>query len=252
MDYDRTDQAQRYDAARAMARDVQLGYLEPIARLLEGPATAVVDLGCGTGRFSLALAERFQAPVVGVDPARTMLAKARKNVRNARVRFIEGAAEAIPAERGTADLVFASMVWHHFTDPLVAAREIHRVLTPTGVLAVRNAFVDTLDEIEYVDFFPAARAINRERLPQRSALVRIAASAGFETAHHQVFDHVMAPDWGTYCDKVAARALSDLAVISDADFQSGIAAMRSERRQGPVVEPIDLFVFRKKGARGAL
>jgi hypothetical protein len=55
----------------------------------------------------------------------------------------------------------------------------------------------------------------------------------------------MAPDWSAYCDKVAARAFSDLAAISDEDFESGLAAMRREgRRIGPVVMPMDLFAFR--------
>jgi hypothetical protein len=74
------------------------------------------------------------------------------------------------------------------------------------------------------------------------------AFGSFEIALHQVFEQPMAPDWNAYCDKVASRAFSDLAAISDAEFEDGVALMRREHRAGPVSQPIDLFVFTKKGA----
>ena len=245
MRYDETDQARRYDAARAMSREAQRPYLEPLARLVPKPTRRVVDLGCGTGRFSIALAESFGAPVLGVDPARTMLAKARANVVDPRVAFAEGDAGSIPLGDGEADLVFVSMAWHHVEDRAIAAREIHRILAPGGVLAIRNPTVDALDEVVFLEYFPAARAHDTATLPRRAELVALMESSGFTLALHEVIRHEMAPNWSAYCDKIAARAFSDLAVISDTAFESGLAAMRGESdRTGPIVEPIDLFAFR--------
>ena len=51
-----------------------------------------------------------------------------------------------------------------------------------------------------------------------------------------------------YCDRVKRRALSDLARISDADFEAGVRLMASAAKRShgdePVYEVVDLFVFR--------
>lgn len=110
---------------------------------------------------------------------------------------------------------------------------------------VRNTTVDALDRVAYLDYFPAAKAHPAAILPGREQLKACMSAAGLVPALHEILPHEMAPDWNTYCDKVAARAFSDLAAISDQDFESGLAAMRREtRRTGPVVMPMDLFAFR--------
>ncbi len=61
--------------------------------LVEG-AGSVLDLGCGTGIFSVALAARA-ARVVGVDPAAAMLAIARARAGGDRVTWVEAAAQGL-------------------------------------------------------------------------------------------------------------------------------------------------------------
>ena len=245
MRYDDTDQATRYDAARAMSRESQRRSLDPLHPLLPTPVRLVVDLGCGTGRFSVALAEQFGAPVLGVDPAKTMLGKARENVSHSRVTFTQGTSSAIPLPDGAADLVFVSMAYHHFDDKQAASREMRRVLPPGGIVAIRNSTVDALDGFAFLEYFPAARAHADAILPRREQLVASMRAAGFAPVLHQVIPHEMAPTWVAYCDKTAARAYSLLAMISDDDFEAGIASMRRAKpRPEPIIEPIDLFAFR--------
>jgi ubiquinone/menaquinone biosynthesis C-methylase UbiE len=245
MRYDETDQAQRYDAARAMSRDAQRRSLAPLGPFLPSPVRLVVDLGCGTGRFSAALAEEFGAPVLGVDPANTMLEKARENVSHPQVTFTHGQSDAIPVPDGAADLVFVSMAYHHFDDHPAAAREMRRVLAPGGVVAIRNSTVDALDQFAFLEYFPAARAHAEATLPRRGQLTASMRAAGFAAVLHQVIPHEMAPTWAVYCDKTAARAYSLLVMISDEDFEAGISAMRrAEPGPEPIIEPIDLFAFR--------
>jgi ubiquinone/menaquinone biosynthesis C-methylase UbiE len=47
----------------------------------------VVDLGCGTGRFSELLAAQFVARVIGIDPSQKMLEQARQKLTNSGVVF---------------------------------------------------------------------------------------------------------------------------------------------------------------------
>ena len=244
MRYDDTNQAERYDAARAMSRETQRRSLEPLRPLLPTSVRMVVDLGCGTGRFSVALAEEFGAPVLGVDPAKTMLAKARENVSHPRVTFTRGEAGAIPLPDRSADLVFVSMAYHHFDDPTAAAREMRRVVAPGGLVAIRNVTADALDGFAFLEHFPTARAHGEATLPRRAQLTAAMSAAGFAPLLHEVIAHEMAPTWAAYCDKIAARAYSLLAQISDEDFETGLAAMRRAKpRPGPIIEPIDLFAF---------
>jgi SAM-dependent methyltransferase len=83
-----------------------------LARLgrLTGPRTTVLDVGCGPGRFSLAIAPRVER-VVAVDPSPAMLAilgrrAERKRITN--VITVEGRWEDVDV--APADVVFASYV----------------------------------------------------------------------------------------------------------------------------------------------
>ncbi|MFR9776748.1 class I SAM-dependent methyltransferase [Micromonospora sp. MS34] len=60
------------------------------------PAARVVDLGCGTGRLTLALAAAGHS-VTGVEPARASLDAARGKPDGGRVTWIEGIAADLPA-----------------------------------------------------------------------------------------------------------------------------------------------------------
>lgn len=247
MNYDETDQAQRYDAARAMPAGLQRLWIAPIRDHLRRKPRLVIDLACGTGRFTASLADELGSPVLGVDPAKTMLAKARANVCLPSVRFVEGGSEAIPAGDGSADVVFVSMAWHHFPDRKAAAREIRRVLAPGGIAAIRSPMRDTIDRVVYHAYFPISRELNTQRLPARADLVADMAGAGMAEVLHTPIELEMATSWEAYCDKIAARAYSDLAVTPDEDFARGLEAMRSVRvPPGPVKEPIALCLFRRE------
>jgi hypothetical protein len=78
--------------------------------------------------------------------------------------------------------------------------------------------------------------------------------ATFETADLQMvasetITQTIASDWSVYADKIAAGGDSVLARLSRPDFDEGMAAVRRHAaadRGRPVVEPIDVFVFRSK------
>src|SRR5690606_24307642 len=99
-------------------------------------ASTIIDLGCGTGLLTRALASG-EREVIGVDPSPAMLAVARKGQDAERVRWIEGDATALGAV--DADLALmtgnAAQVFLEDEPWETALRSLHAALRPGGRLA---------------------------------------------------------------------------------------------------------------------
>jgi len=106
-----------------------------IARLTGPPPRRILDLGCGSGLSTLALAETFaDAEIVGVDISPNMLAAAARKLP--RVRFAQG--DAAHFDTAGFDLVFANAVMHWVPDHLAVLRRIALTLPEGGRLAVQS------------------------------------------------------------------------------------------------------------------
>ncbi|HEV2791080.1 MAG TPA: class I SAM-dependent methyltransferase [Solirubrobacterales bacterium] len=113
-------------------------------RRMDGDLSAggtVVDVGCGTGTFALALKERRpDVRVVGVDGDEEILALARAKPGASRIEWREGLAQELPAPTESADVVTISLVLHHLLpeDKRRALVEMRRILKPGGRLHVAD------------------------------------------------------------------------------------------------------------------
>jgi len=98
---------------------------------------AALDVGCGTGRLSFAVAQRNPAAsVTGCDISEALLAHAAAvNPYPDRVGFEPGNACALPFPDNSFDLVIASLVLMFVPDGTLAAREMARVANPGGTVA---------------------------------------------------------------------------------------------------------------------
>jgi ubiquinone/menaquinone biosynthesis C-methylase UbiE len=247
MNYDNTNIPANYDRGRDHGPELLSLWMKTLSGYVgEFPVRRVLDLGCGTGRFTEALAENFAAQVVGVDPSSKMLAQAMKKRSDSRVRYQTGQGEAIPLADGSVDLIFMSMSFHHFTDPLAAARECHRVLREDGFVFLRGGSRDRISSYVVVDFFPASRSIMERDLPTTAFMQQTFAAAGFRTIACELITQQIAANYQNYADKLAVGADSVLAQLSASDFDAGIAAMRAfDGEPSTVKEPIDFLVFRR-------
>jgi len=250
-DYDRSDLPAGYDRARDHGPEVIALWMRTVAGHVQSrEVKRILDLGCGTGRFSEGLAAEFNAEVIGLDPSTKMLERAREKRRDPRVRYELGRAEAIPLQSGSIDLVFMSMSLHHFADAAGAARECRRVLSRSGSLVIRTGTRERISSYPYVPFFESSRPLLEETLPGVAEIEARFAAADFQLAAFEIVEQTIAPDWMTYADKLAAGGDSVLARLSREDLDAGLAAVRRYATEGqkPVVEPIDLFVLRPGNA----
>jgi ubiquinone/menaquinone biosynthesis C-methylase UbiE len=246
MNYDLTEIPQGYDRSRDHGSEFIDLWMRALDLHLKGlDVSRILDLGCGTGRFSEALALFFRAEVVGIDPSLKMLERARE--KQHRVQYQSGSAEAISLPSRSVDMIFISMSFHHFVDRPLAARECRRVLRDRGVVCVRTGTREQIESYAYVPFFPSTPSKLVELLPDHAELCEPFEAAGFRLSASEVIVQTIAPSWTAYADKLSAGGDSVLATLSHEEFESGLAALRRHGAEAPnqsVVEPIDLLVFR--------
>src|SRR5688572_20838887 len=205
MDYDATAIPPAYDRGRSHGPEVLDLWMQTVERYSGSlPLSTILDLGCGTGRFSDALASRFSATVIGVDPSRKMLKQARGKLTKAAVKYVRGSGEALPLAAGSCDLIFMSMVFHHFNDPAAVARECRRVLRDGQMLFLRAGTVEQIPEYPYVEFIPATKPLLYERLHRKRQITDTFEAAGFSTVAAELVVQQIAPTYVAYADKLAA------------------------------------------------
>jgi ubiquinone/menaquinone biosynthesis C-methylase UbiE len=249
MDYDATAIPLAYDRARTHGREVLELWMRAAERYSESrPLSTILDLGCGTGRFSDALATWFEATTIGVDPSRKMLDQARAKATKGTVRYVRGTAEALPLADCSFDLVFMSMVFHHFNHPGAVVRECRRVMRDDAIVFLRAGTVEQIPAYPYVEFIPATKPLLYERLNSKRSIVHTFEAAGFSTIAAELVVQQIAPTYAAYADKLTAGGDSILASLNPRDLEEGLSALRRHAAAidpKPVTEPIDVFVFRR-------
>jgi len=226
----------------------------------------VLDIACGTGIVARLASRRMRrGRVTGLDLNEAMLAVARSvSTDGAPIEWIEGSALDLPFEAGTFDLVLCQLGLQFFPDQERALREMHRVLSPTGRVALSvyspiertpgaNAFVLALDRI----LGPTASRIKRGEhsfhAPEelRDRLI----AAGFDKVEvHTVVQHISFP---SVLDYVSFQLLATpMAVLlgdrTEGDRQAAIKMIASEttRLSDPAMLEGGHFSFQQEGYVG--
>ena len=155
--------AASYDAAARLQHAVEarllesLDYLDDPALKREAPQR-VLDLGCGTGRASIAMQKRWpKAELVSLDLAWPMLRQAREAAKRSagwlsnpfarRPAQVCADARALPLADASVDVLFSNLClqWVEDLDALFAG--FRRVLKPHGLLLVSTFGPETLWEL---------------------------------------------------------------------------------------------------------
>jgi ubiquinone/menaquinone biosynthesis C-methylase UbiE len=105
-----------------------------------GPADRVLDVGCGSGRITVALAA-LAAHVTGIDLTPAMLEQARAAQVQAglsNIDWIEADSIALPVADAAFDLVVSQAMFHHAADPAATLAEMRRACAPGGRIAVND------------------------------------------------------------------------------------------------------------------
>ncbi len=94
-----------------------------------------LDVGCGGGRYTIAMSRMGAGQATGCDISDDGLANARLRAEGmSNVSFEKASVLDLPFDDGSFDFVFSSGVLHHTTDPDKGLDELTRVLRPGGYL----------------------------------------------------------------------------------------------------------------------
>ena len=114
--------------------------------ILQRSDALVLDLCCGTGDLTFALARAGKARVLGADFAHTMLVRARDKSRaraaasagesSSPTLFFEADALRLPFANATFDLVTTAFGFRNLANYEAGLREIQRILKPGGTIAI--------------------------------------------------------------------------------------------------------------------
>ncbi len=174
--------AKDYDKGRS-SENVRLWAAETrrLAGLTEH--SIILDLGCGTGLYTVGLMEESGATTCGLDPVPEMVGQARNKPHD--VYWLNAVGEWMPLRPGVLDCVFSSQVWHHIEDKQGTADECGRVLRTGGHVVIRTISHEQLHEKVVFRYFPEIKANQLRVYPSNDEFKRYFDAAGFsETVFH--------------------------------------------------------------------
>jgi ubiquinone/menaquinone biosynthesis C-methylase UbiE len=192
----------------------------------------VLEVGCGTGRLAVALAERGSR-VWAVDSSEEMLREARTVAAGTRVGLRRAEAENLPFKDGWFDAAVMRLVVHLVDRPRALA-ELARVLVAGGRVAIATFAPEHFDEFWLTRVFPAVRELDRRRFPTPVELEAELAAAGFAEARTTRLDQTGRLARAEALERIRGRYISTLRLLDDDTFAAGLA--RAERELPPVVE----------------
>jgi len=225
MDYNNL--AREYALHRRVHPGVLAGLLKSSSL---GPTSNVLEVGCGTGNYTIAIQEAIGCICWGVDPSEEMLARARG--RGSQVRFDRGQAEKLDFEPATFDLVFSVDVIHHVEERAEFYRETFRVLKPGGKVCTVTDSEDIIRRRQpLANYFPETVEPEIARYPRIPDLRHMMRQAGFiEITEERVEHQYAAINIQAYREK----AFSSLYLIPQEAFERGLRKMEADLANGPI------------------
>ena len=139
----------RYDRLAAVLSLGQDGRWrrEMIDHIAIGHPATVLDVATGPAGVALALADRTQATITGIDISADMLGRGQGNVAAAgradRISLVLGQGERLPFADATFDALTFTYLLRYVADPAATIAELARVVRPGGTMASLEFAVPT-------------------------------------------------------------------------------------------------------------
>ncbi|MCL1823660.1 MAG: methyltransferase domain-containing protein [Oscillospiraceae bacterium] len=189
----------------------------------------VLDFGCGTGNYAIALKRITGANVFGVDPSEGMLEKAIEKNTNGTIKFKTGDHKAIPSKDNFFDLIYMTDVIHHVPDINAMFQEFSRTLKKRAKVCIVTESYRQIETRFWSDYFPATVTAEKKRYHDITDIIAAAKKHGLKletqmnTDREQVF--TISLDIFTLIEK---QGYSMFKLISDEEFKAGLERLTED------------------------
>ena len=234
-----------------------LGFIESATMTREFDPDHILDVGCGTGKVTERLAERYpDASVVGIDSSRSAIAKARTE-HSPEHLDIEYSYEKIekycPDEAiGRYDLIFSNAAMHWVEGQYEAYANLRKLIAPDGLLAVHQGHkgtykelhrvaVDVLDDFDYDAYFENLNPPQDLIYYNTDEMEDLLEGQGFDPLRVKD-DNDTAPD--TIVDDFAEASLNAYCERLQSESQREIFREQFKQRARKRLDPSDVTVHR--------
>jgi len=235
--------AKYYDKVRPAPADILLSKIVEYGKI--DANCAVLDVGSGTGRFSLSISVIKNLMFCALEPSIEMLKQAVVKDKSKRILWVRGDGQQLPFPDNLFDCVYMTAVIHHIENKEMAFREIYRVSKKGGKCVIMTFSHSGIKKHTTHDF-PGVVAIDLKRVPSVPFLKKMMTMIGFRDVHY----HVVQLDEGyistdEYLRRVRNKYMSTLTLLSEEDFQRGFKIFKEkvEKKYGNQIKKASWFVF---------
>jgi len=201
---------------------------------------SMLDVGCGTGGYSIPLAKQFAIKLTGIDVSKEMLERARSKHSNG--NWILGDIESIDFEENSFDVVLMSYVLHHMRDYKRTLKPVYKILkSASGLLFIVTDDHDQFYSSFYHKYVPKIMEIDLNRFPKVNELCNYLRSINFKVRvkkvrHKQYIS--CEEDIEKLIEQGKARYFSTLTLLTDKELDEGLKRMKRalnrELKSGPI------------------
>jgi ubiquinone/menaquinone biosynthesis C-methylase UbiE len=190
-------------------------------------SSKVLDIGCGTGRYSLEISQSCGAEMVGLDYSGGMLSEANAKFRG---MWLRGDASSLPVEPGTFDAAIMMLVLQHVDDEVMAISEAWRILKPGGRLVIATVSHARIKR-HIMRHFPGLVAIDLARFMPVPELKWHIRNIGFGCVQsHVVKGEPIAQAVDSVIERFRNRYISTLALVPEKDFEKNLVIFENRLR----------------------
>lgn len=204
---------------------------------------AYLDLACGTGNYTTALAA-LGGEWFGVDQSRRMLESARQ--KEGPVKWVQADASALPFPNGVFFGVIATCAIHHFPSIRDVFSEVFRVLASGSFII----FTDTHQQMRGYwlnEYFPDAMGKSIVQMPDLDEVQSALQDAGFQVACTETYD--VQPDLQDfflysgkhrpeiYLSESVRRGITTFALLADpTEVETGVQRLSADIQSGHIAQ----------------